>query len=128
MLKVNTQKVGEVTVLHLKGRVVTGETEVLLNAVLSESDASVVVLDFARVKAIDARGLGVLLQLREQTQSKGIEFKLMNVTRLVRQVFEITCLNTVFEVCSEAEVLSKASGHQPASAVETSTTCTEANS
>jgi anti-anti-sigma factor len=106
MLKVNTQKLGEITILRLHGRIVIGETRVLLNAVLSQSDASVVILDLARVKGVDAHGLGVLLQLREETQSKGIEFRLTNATRLVRQVLEITCLNTVFEVSSEAEVLS----------------------
>jgi anti-anti-sigma factor len=97
MLKVHTEKLGEITVLHLQGRIVIGETKVLLNAVLSQSDASVVVLNLARVTGVDAHGLGVLLELRERTQSKGIEFRLVNVTRLVGQVLEITCLNTVFE-------------------------------
>ncbi len=81
----------------------------IINAVLSHSEASILVLDLARVTAVDARSLGLLLELRDQTQSKGIEFRLMNVTRLVRQVLEITRLNTVFEVSSKAEVLSKAS-------------------
>ena len=122
MLKIHTQKLGEVTIFHIQGRIVIVETRVLLNAVLSQSDAGVVVLDLARVTGVDAHGLGVLLELREQTQSKGVEFRLMNVTRLVLQVLEITCLNTVFEVSSEAEVLSKALRVQPATALETSTT------
>ena len=121
MLKIHTQKLREVTTLYLQGRIVIGETKILLNAVLSQSEASVVVLDLVNVTGVDAHGLGVLLELREQTQSKGIEFRLMNVTRLVRQVLEITRLNTVFEVSSEAEVLSKASRAQPTTAVETST-------
>ena len=121
MLKVNTQKVGEVTILHLRGRIVIGETEALLNAVLSESDASVVILDFAHVTAIDARGLGVLLQLREHAQLKGIELNITNVTALVLQLFEITCLNTVFEVSSEPYFLSKAQCDQSGTAFETTT-------
>ncbi len=120
VLKLHTRKLGEVAILHLKGRLVTGETGVLLNAVLSQLDASAIILDLAHVTGVDAHGLGVLLELREQTQSKGIEFRLRNVTRLVRQVLEITRLNTVFEVSSEAEVLSKVSRVQPATVVETS--------
>ena len=118
MLKVHTQKLGEVTILHLRGRITISETEVLLNAVGMQFDAAVVVLDLARVSGIDAYGLGVLLELRERTRSKGIEFTLMNATRLVRQVFEITCLNKVFEFSSEVEVLLKASRDRPVTVIE----------
>ena len=81
-----------------------GETDTLSNAVGFQGNASAVVLDLARVSRIDARGLGVLLRLREQTQSKGIEFRIMNVTKLVQHVLEITKLNTVFEITSERDL------------------------
>jgi len=79
----------------------------------SQSRISALILDLARVSTIDAGGLGVMLELREQTQAKGIDFKLMNVTKLVSWVLEITRLNTVFEVTSEAEVLSAVSLGRP---------------
>jgi len=98
MLKVLTRNLGNVAVLCLQGRIVIGETESLRSAVLAQTDASVVVLDLAQVNTIDASGLGALLKLREQTQAKGIEFRLRNVTSLVGRVLEITRLNTVFAV------------------------------
>jgi anti-anti-sigma factor len=70
----------------------------LHSAVLAQVDASVVVLDLARVNTIDAGGLGVMLELREHTESKGIELRLENVTKLVRQILEITKLDSVFEI------------------------------
>ncbi len=106
MLKVHAKRLGNVAILCLKGRVVNGETVALRKAVDSESDVSAVVLDLARVNTIDAGGLGVMLELREQTESKGIDFKLMNVTKLVSRVLEITRLNSVFEVTSDTEILS----------------------
>jgi anti-anti-sigma regulatory factor len=51
----------------------------------------------------------LLLELREFTQAKGIEFKLVNVPQLVQHVSEITCLNTVFKISSEGDALSAAS-------------------
>lgn len=105
-MKVHIQKLGSVTILHIRGTIVIGETDVLRNAVASQGDASVVVLDVARVTRIDAGGLGVLLKLREQARNQGIEFRIMNVTRLVQQVLEITKLNTVFEVTSQRELMS----------------------
>jgi len=52
----------------------------------------------------------LLLELRAQTESKGIEFRLMNVTRLVSRVLEITRLNTVFEMTSSDALLPAALG------------------
>jgi anti-anti-sigma factor len=97
MLKVQTTKLGKVALLLVQGKIVRGETDALRRAVLAQIDVSAVVLDLAKVNTIDAGGLGVMLELREHTQSRGIEFRLKNVRRLVRHVLEITHLNEVFE-------------------------------
>ena len=105
MLKVNTEKLGSVAVLYLEGEIVNGnETTTLRKAVLAQLDSCAVVLDFAKVELIDAGGLGVLVELRQWTQSRGIEFRLMNVTRLVNYVLAITRLDTVFQMSSRAKV------------------------
>src|SRR5262245_46332260 len=103
MLRVHITTFGNVAVLRVQSRIVRGETEVLRNAVLQQR-ASVVVLDLARADTIDAGGLGVLLELRQYTQSKGIEFRLKNVTKLVRQILEITRLDTVFDISGGTNV------------------------
>jgi anti-anti-sigma factor len=106
MLKVHVQKVGDVAVLCLRGGIGVGETSVLRNAVLSQLDAGSIVLDFGKVNRIDAAGLGLLLELRQQTQSKRTALKLMNVTKLIKHVMEITYLSPVFQFTSEGEILS----------------------
>jgi anti-anti-sigma factor len=111
MLNIQVEKLGAVDVLHFRGRIVYGvATTTLREAVFSQANASVVVLDLAQVVLIDASGLGALLELREWTQSKGIEFKLMNVRNLVQQVFEITRLDTVFEISSRESISCAAAG------------------
>jgi anti-anti-sigma factor len=118
MLKVHAKKLGTVAILCLQGRIVNGETAALRKVVDSQSNANTVVLDLARVNTIDAGGLGVMLELREQTESKGIHFKLMNVTKLVSRMLELTRLNSVFEVISGTEILSAASLERAVSAME----------
>jgi anti-anti-sigma factor len=118
MLKVHARNLGNVTILCLEGRIVNGETETLRSAVHSQSEVSAVVLDLARVSTVDAGGLGVLLELREQTESKGIGFKLMNVTKPVSSVLEVTRLDSVFEVISGVELLPAVSHDRPASVME----------
>jgi anti-sigma B factor antagonist len=107
MLKVEAEKLGTVTILRFEGRIVNGiATRILRESVFNQAGANTLILDFAHVDLVDAGGLGTLLELREWTQLTGIEFKLMNVVRRVRQVFEITRLDSVFDITSEDVVLS----------------------
>ena len=46
-----------------------------------------------------------MLELREHCESRGVEFRLKKVTKLVRQVLEITRLNSVFEISPDTEVV-----------------------
>lgn len=103
MLKVYSRNLGDVAVLSLRGRLINGETRSLRDAVSSQSNITAVVLDLARVTAIDARGLGVMLDLRRQSSLRGINFKLMNVNKFTRRVLEITRLDSVFEIIPKAE-------------------------
>jgi anti-anti-sigma factor len=103
MVKVHTRKLGNVAVVSVQGRIVNGETSSLREEVGAQSRVNTVLLDLSRVSTIDASGLGLMLEMREQTQSKGMRFKLMNVTRLVGRVLEVTKLDSVFEVTSAVE-------------------------
>src|SRR5215510_9203954 len=98
MLEVKITKLGDLSILCVAGKIVRGETDALRDAVLAQVDASVVVIDLADVNTIDAGGLGLMLELRAQTESNGIEFRLENVTKLVRRILEITKLDSVFKI------------------------------
>ena len=105
MLKVHAKKLDAVKVLSLEGQIINGDTELLRRAVQSTAGTSDIILDFSNVTIVDAHGLGVLLQLREQTLAQGIRFKIINVSKLLNRIFEITRLNTVFEINSGVEIL-----------------------
>ena len=105
MLKVHTRKLGNVAVVSVQGRIVNGETTSLRDEVVCQSSVNTVMLDLARVSTIDASGLGLMLEMREQTQSKGVRFKLMNVGNLVGRVLAVTKLDSVFEITPAVETL-----------------------
>jgi len=115
MLKVHAKNLGTVAILCLQGQIVNGETEILRNALHSLSEVSAVILDLGRVTTVDARGLGVMLELREQAEAKGIRFELMNVTKLVSRVLEVTHLDSVFQITSGVEFFPAVSRSQRAS-------------
>jgi anti-anti-sigma factor len=100
--------------LHFEGRFLNGiAATILRESVFNQAGANTLILDLADIDLIDAGGLGALLELREWTQLTGIEFKLMNVIGRIRQVFEITRLDSVFDITSEDMILSAATGQVP---------------
>lgn len=105
MLNVNAKNLGNIAVLSLQGQIVNGETETLRDAVqsLAMSGVNAVKLDLARVTTIDAGGLGTMLELREQAEARGIRFELMNLTKQIGRVFELTRLNCVFRITAGVE-------------------------
>jgi anti-anti-sigma factor len=103
MLRVHTRNLGEAAVLSLQGRLISGETRTLREAVRAQSNAKSIVLDLARVTAIDAYGLGLMLELRRLSDTKGVRFKLMNVNTFTSRVFEVTRLDSVFEIIPKVE-------------------------
>lgn len=103
MLKIDAKNLESFTVLSLQGQIVTGETEILRTAVQNLPVTRAVILDLARVTTVDAHGLGVLLQLREWTIERAMRFELRNVSNPMRQIFEITRLDTVFHITSSVE-------------------------
>src|SRR5262245_30077508 len=103
MVGVETRNFGSLVVLHLDGRLVVGETKTLCDAVHSLADVRTLVLDLTRVNIIDAAGLGVLLRLLATTRSKGIDLKIINLNGKLKQLFEVSCLDSVFEILSEAK-------------------------
>ena len=105
MLKITIQKLGGTSVLRCHGRIVAGDAgSILRSAVLSQRHSRMLVIDLAQVERIDAAGLGILLGLRESARSSAITFKLMNATKRVEEILELTRLQRVFEFCSVREL------------------------
>jgi anti-sigma B factor antagonist len=114
MLKIQTRNLGNIAVLSLQGRIVNGETASLRDAVRAQSTNGAVVLDMAGVSMIDASGLGLLLQMRNEFQARGVRLRVMNASRFVRRIFEITRLDSVFEVTSGVDAIPTLSRPRPA--------------
>jgi anti-anti-sigma factor len=100
MLNVERRNLGTVSLLNLDGNVVIGETGPLHDLVQTLPPASSVVMDLSRVRMVDAHGLGVLLQLREQSQARGMQLELTNISNQLRELFRITRLDSVFQIRS----------------------------
>src|ERR1700730_12075342 len=85
MPSVHIDNVGEMAIIECAGRFVRGEAALKLrDAVTSQTDARVVVLDLTEVHAIGGGGLGMLMLLQRWAQDHDIRFKLFKPSRPVR--------------------------------------------
>jgi len=106
MLTIDTEKMGDVAVVRCNGRIVRGEgIRTLRNAVVSETDTRIIVLDLSEVESLDAGGLTALLSLHHWTRSHAIQLKLVNPSNFVREVLERTRLDRVFNISSLHDAL-----------------------
>jgi anti-anti-sigma regulatory factor len=70
---------GEMAIIECAGRFVRNDAAFKLpDAVTSQTDARVVILDLTEMHAIGGGGLGTLLLLQRWAQNRDIRFKLLN--------------------------------------------------
>jgi anti-anti-sigma factor len=113
MLVVNRQDRGDVSIFRCVGRVVAGEeVAILKKAVLCHQNGNVVMLDMSEVFTIDGAGLGLLAFLAGWTRVVGMRLKVLSPSPRVRQLLELTNLDSVLEIC-DSECWDALMAHAP---------------
>jgi anti-sigma B factor antagonist len=100
-LYINERRMGNVTVLDLKGRVRIGGGTVSLHKsirCLVAEGKTEILLNLAGVTHIDSSGLGELISSHVTVNDKGGQIKLIHLTESLRELMIITKLLTVFDV------------------------------
>jgi len=98
-LVIQQRKMSEVMVLDLTGRLWILDLPLrdLMVGLLAESNRHFV-LNLANVEYIDSSGLGQLITIWSSVRNKGGHMTVLNPTKRVQRLFEITRLNKVFEI------------------------------
>ena len=106
MLGVHIKKIGEMAVAECEGRLVRSEaTFKLREAVTSQRDAHIIVLDLSAVSAIEGGGLGMLVFLQRWACDHDIRFKLFNPTKSVRDRLECVGSMQEFDIATRDEMM-----------------------
>jgi anti-sigma B factor antagonist len=121
---IKERRVGSVTILNVDGEIriglrFGGSSVSLPSAVdsLLEQGQRHILLNLAGVVSIDARGLGELVSSYMVVTRSGGQFKLLNLTHMLRELMMTTKLQTVFEVYeTESEAVASFVGDIAASA------------
>ena len=92
--------------LDLRGKITLGpDTEIVRNRVkdVIEAGHKRVILDLGGVSYIDSAGLATLVACYISARKAGGQVKLLNLTKIVRDLLQITRLSTVFEIYDNLE-------------------------
>jgi anti-anti-sigma regulatory factor len=106
MFDIHTDKIGNMAVVECEGSIVRSDAAFKLrDAVTSQADASIVVLDLSEISAIEGGGLGMLVFLQRWAHDHDIRFKLFNPSRYVREKLEIVSAMSEFDIASLHEMM-----------------------
>ena len=103
-IKTSTRQVGEVTVVDLSGRITLGEGSTMLRDNVRDllgRGQKKILLNLGDVTYIDSSGIGELVSGFTTVTNQGGQLKLLNLTKKVHDLLQITKLYTVFEVHNE---------------------------
>ena len=100
----STRFVGGVTIVDLSGRIALGEGSTGLRDLirnLVKEGIKKILLNLRNVDYIDSSGLGELVSAFTSMRSQGGDLKLLNLTKRVRTLLQITKLLTVFDITDD---------------------------
>lgn len=100
-MKTTVRKVDSVTVVDVSGRITLGEGCSQLRELIREQlgkGNKRVLLNLADVTYIDSSGIGELVSAYTALSNSGGQLKLLNLTKKVHDLLQITKLYTVFDV------------------------------
>ena len=100
-MKSSTREVNGVTVVDLSGRITLGEGSVMLRDLVRDLLAKgnkKILLNLGDVTYIDSSGIGELVSAFTTVRNGGGELKLLNLTKKVHDLLQITKLYTVFDI------------------------------
>ena len=103
-VKLSTRQVGDVSVVDVAGRITLGEGSSALRETLRDmvgKNQKKILLNLGDVSYIDSSGIGELVSGFTTVTNAGGQLKLLNLSKRVKDLLQITKLYTVFDVHEE---------------------------
>src|SRR5213079_1459963 len=100
-MKTSNRQVNGITIVDCSGRITLGEGSVILKDVVREllsKGQKHILLNLGNVNYIDSSGIGELVSAFTTVRNENGDLKLLNLTKRVNDLLQITKLSTVFDV------------------------------
>src|SRR5271168_4376090 len=110
-MKLKSRQVDGITIMDCSGRITLGEGSVTLRDSVRDllgKGSKKILLNLGDVTYIDSSGIGELVSAFTTVKNQGGDLKLLNLTKKVHDLLQITKLYTVFDVKDEEAAAVKA--------------------
>jgi anti-sigma B factor antagonist len=114
-MRTAVRHIGDVAVLDISGRITLGEGNVELREIvrdLLDKGNRKILLNLGEVQYVDSSGVGELVGTCKAVRNQGGELKLVNLSKRVHDLFQMTKLSAVFHIESdEARAINSFADH-----------------
>ncbi len=102
--RMKVEREGDITIVELTDRKILDEVNISqigdrLREIISKAGKPKLVLDFANVSHMSSSALGMLITVHKHVREKAGELRLCNIQPTIYEVFVITRLNEIFNIC-----------------------------
>ena len=105
-MEITLRTVGDIQILDCSGKITLGEgTMTVRNTVrdILKDNGKKIILNLADVNYIDSSGIGELVSTYTTVTNHGGQLKLLNLTKKIHELLQITKLLTVFQVFNDEQ-------------------------
>lgn len=105
-MELNFREINDVSIIDVSGRITIGEGDVKLREAihnLLKENKRKIILNLAQATYIDSAGIGELISAYTSAKRNNAQLKLLNLTKKIRDILQITHLLTVFETFDDEE-------------------------
>jgi len=108
MPRLNITQQNDVSVIKLIDRKILDEVSISqigdeINSIVNQSPQPKIVLDFSNVAHMSSSALGMLITLHKRIREKKGQLRLCNIQRGIYEVFVITRLSEIFQICQDSQ-------------------------
>jgi anti-sigma B factor antagonist len=109
--KINVSVSDGVTLVTLADQRILDEMSIAalgkeLDSLVTKQKTPKLIIDFAKVTNMSSSALGMLITLHKRIRENNGELRLCNIQPTIEEVFRITRLNEIFQICqSQAEAV-----------------------
>ena len=104
-IRFEVEKSADATTIRCFGKLTAGVTQLLQAEVRAHlQDSKRLVLDLTDLTYMDSMGLGTIASLYVSARSSGCRLELINLSKRVRELFSITNMLSLFEVCGDNSI------------------------
>jgi anti-sigma B factor antagonist len=106
--RMSVQVENDITIVELMSQKILDEMVIAeigeqLNQLVEQAEYPRLVLDFTHVSHMSSSALGMLITLHKRIREKGGHLRLCNVQPAIYEVFVITRLNEIFQICQSRD-------------------------